>query len=158
MVSSDDFTVWLNLNTTKARAEYQEIKRDIETLGVVWNETKDLIRREHTAILRTMGTLVNIAQNMFERMGFVLDPFQEYITGLISITITTLLQMSIAASSTVIGAPLGVTIAASAGLFSVAAHGAAQQGLSEARDSITDLENTMRDLGTLINAFSGFGS
>lgn len=157
MVSSDGFTLFLDLNISRAKREYEEVKRDIEKLGAVWRRTRDTIKRESRAILRTMNVLVNIGTNMIERMGFVLDPFQEYITGLINVTITTLLQMSVAASSTGIGAPLGVTIAASAGVFGVAALAMSSAGIAEARGEIEDLEATMRDLGILVSSLTQFG-
>lgn len=157
MVSSSSFTLFLDLNISKAKKEYEEAKRDIEKIGATWRKTKDLIKRESRAILGTMKTLINIGQNVMERMGFVLDPFQEYITGLINITITTLLQMSIAASSTGIGIPLGVAIAASAGIFGIASHAMASAGIAEAKGDIENLEATMRDLGTLVSSLSQFG-
>ena len=65
-------------------------------------------------------------------MGVILDPVQEYIFGLITITVTTLLNMAVAASATVIGAPLGVVIAAAAGVFSIVSLANATAGFNEA--------------------------
>lgn len=156
MVSSTTATLFLDLNVKKVKEKIAAIKHEIDKLGFIWRGTRDTIKREARAILRTINTLINIAQNLVERMGMILTPFQEYITGLINITITTLLQMSIAASSTVIGAPLGVTIAASAGVFAVISHAMAVQGFSDAAESMGDLEDTVRDLGTLVTSFGEF--
>ena len=150
MVSSDRFTLLIDVNTSKAKSELVEFKEAIDRLGADWQQTKQTIEREAQGILRTISSMIDLAQNVIEQMGFILTPFQDYLVGLIDITITTLLQMAVAASSTVIGAPLGVTIAAAAGVFSVVAHASAAQGLSEARADIEDIQSTLASVSNVI--------
>lgn len=142
-MSSERFTLFIDANFAKAKAEAQEFREAIDELGEDWQKTKQTIEREAQGILRTISSMISLAQNVIEQMGFILDPFGSYLVGLIDITITTLLQMAVAASSTVIGAPLGVTIAAAAGVFSVVAHTATAQGLSEARADIDAIRSNL---------------
>ena len=154
---SSTSTLFVDLNTSKAKAEAQAFKESIDRLGEDWKKVKQTVEREAQGILRTISSMIDLAQNVIQGMGVILTPFEEYLVGLIDITVTTLLQMAVAASSTVIGAPLGVTIAAAAGVFSVVSHAATAQGLTEARADIDGINRTLSSVSDVISNLAQLG-
>lgn len=152
---SSRFRLFIDLITDKARTELRDFQNEVDSVGEDWQRVKVMVQRESREILGLINGLVGLAQNVSTQFGDLLGPFGEYLLGLISVTIATLTNMAIAASSTIIAAPLGITIAAAAGLFSIAAHGAAAQGLAELRTDVDNMAATVSSIGTVVSSLSG---
>lgn len=154
---SERFRLFIDLITDSARRELDDFSKQVDRVGAKWQRIKITVQREATGILRTIGSLVNLAQNVMDQFGVILGPFEEWIFGLIGIMVTTLLNMSVAASSTVIGAPLGILIAASAGIFSAATLTLAAAGMDDARDNMNKISATMSGLGSFVGSLIWLG-
>lgn len=151
----DDSNLIKQVNTIKSEAS--EATKTITELGNRWSRLKATIQKEATNILGSLAVLVGVIKNTVLAMGVILDPIQNYIFGIITITVTTLLNMAVAASATGIGAPLGVIIAAAAGVFSIVSTANATAGFNEASAQFQRASAALSGLGTLGRSLSWAG-
>lgn len=160
MVSSDGTTSW-NFDFTNAKRQLltavNSIDREVDRLGAKWQKTKLTIKQEAIGIIGTINALVGVMQTVIDQLGIVLGPLEDFFLQIIQTTVTTMANMAVAAGSTIIGAPLAVTIAAAGGIFSIVATAGALAGISDAKESWQKASSIAGSFGALSSSLRWMG-
>ncbi|GAF84420.1 unnamed protein product [marine sediment metagenome] len=149
---SEKLTIPVVADTMLAEASIKDLNRQLDS----FTSKEARVRRDFTKSVRgmmnTMRSLAGLFRSTMSYFGQTLDPVQEAILTSIYTSLTAILAMHRALEATTVGVAGAVTVGLSmlAMGMSIAAIGAAQSGMDDARAQTDRAMNLMIQLETVI--------
>lgn len=156
-MSSDEVNIIIKADTDEFKKEIYDTKKQADAVAAAWAQEHRKIQQQMQATVRVMRTVASTARSWLRLFGETIDPVFDTIIQSTLITLESILAIHRALEAATLGIAGVVTIAASSGaiILSGVAIALAQDGKTEAQQTIEDAGALMDSIQNLVDSIGG---
>jgi len=111
-VSENDVTLTLNLNSSLVKADIENLRKQAEAVTKEWAQERRAIIMSVQQTISYINRAVSMYRQVLQLMDANIDPFFSALLGMVTSTVSMMLSVATALTSSIVGAPLGAYVGA----------------------------------------------